>query len=831
MTDLHLLSTSFKNNSQQLEGINEKIALDLPSRQRSCAAVSTPAACVNKAIHHIQDLEVKVEEAFQWYDQLYRLEKVPRDTDIKSVEEARWLSASSEQKAEPSFFLEAIQPLKQKTAAVLAEATELVTRLENERKEAEEALELERRRKKKLYQHADYLSLWRLQQLPIAVQREWEKYSQDVTELQWHIEEKNLQLQDAVNQLTKIDSANAKILEHIDFMKKYSPLLGEKLSFESDSIVEVKKKYTETKTVYDIVHEKLVSVKAINEELTVECEQKRKSMSEQILSAEDMVDHLMRQIKDAEKFYADLCAKINEKKEEILQHKKRLEELIKQEADAKADLLSWQDKVRRLNLKIDEQENENKILLDGYLEEMQNMQSSKTTQDSDIKNLKDKLMRYLQEITRLQDESKRLHDENGTFLQKFRDSSKRKVGYQTEIQVLRKNIRRLEDHLKRVNTDLYTTDLNYDDAKDKLEELSQNIAKEKMRFKNLEDNIKQKIKDEVSAWKLTQKRVKALKADLAKSQKEHAKLKEKIQKKLAELDRLVAEQTEILTKNKEKQKNLSQEIASLKQKIKELDEKEKKIKEELEDQKKCFQNLLNYIQEKYLDISNQLAKVNEDIAKYQNEINKLTALNKGTQKQMDTTEKSIAELRIKYAKIKSKEQNAQTLVDFLHNRLDYIEKKVKTDNRIFEAQLWKRQENLKAKKNTLKDTMDENLRLAQEYQMLQLCFLNNKNEFTDFYDHKVRAEAALRDQQQLSQLQRKLHRVLVKYFKLQALYNQARLAKFQAASHENVQKILAVQEGLSETLEHTDTFLKSLTDGSSTWKDNANNDCVLDAEG
>lgn len=68
-------------------------------------------------------------------------------------------------------FFKDIQPLKQKTTAVLAESTELVTRLEHECKAAEEALEAEIRRRKKLYLHSDYLSLWRLQQLPIAVQK------------------------------------------------------------------------------------------------------------------------------------------------------------------------------------------------------------------------------------------------------------------------------------------------------------------------------------------------------------------------------------------------------------------------------------------------------------------------------------------------------------------------------------------------------------------------------------------------------------------------------------------------------------------------------------
>ncbi|XP_062836475.1 coiled-coil domain-containing protein 178 isoform X3 [Anolis carolinensis] len=764
MTDLHLFSATSKNSSQLREGINEQISLDIPSKQRSCAAVNTPSACVNKAVHHIKDLEVKVEETLQWNDNLYLLETVSRDREIRNVEEAEksWLSVSSELKVEQPSYLKDIQPLKQKTTAVLAEVTELVTRLEKERKEAQEGLEFERRRKKKLYLYADNLSLWRLQQLPIAVQKEWENYSEDIAELQWHFEEKKQQLHDAVNQLTKIESANAKILENIEFMKKYSPLLGEKLAYETESMEEIKKKYEQTKAVYDIVHVKLVNAIALSEELTEECKKKRKSMSEQLQSAEEMLNSLRKAIKDIDILYADLCAKIKENMGAILQQKKHLEYLIKQEARTKADVQSWQDKARRLSLKIAEQESENKTLTDEYLEEVKDIESTKTRRDSDIEDLKRKLRHYLQEIKSLEDESKRIYGENGDFLQKFRDSSRRKVGYQAEIQVLHKNIRRLEEHLKRVTKEFFATELGFDDVKTKLDELSQNIIKERLRFKNLQDNVKKQIKDEVSAWKLTQ------------------------------------------------------EIENLKRKIQELDEKEKIIKEDLDEQKNCFQKLLKDIQGKYLDISNQLIKVNEDIAKYKKQIEKVTVLNQGTQNLVNVVEKCLAGLRRKYDKIKSKEQNAQTLVDFLHERLDCVEKKVKKDNRIFEGRLWKRQQDLKAKERSLIEATDENLRLAQEYQMLQLCYLNRKNELMDFYEHKVQAEAALRDQQQFSRLQRKLHRALVKYFKLQALHSQAGLAKFQAASHENAQKILAVQRGLSEAVGHADIFLKSLTDGSST---------------
>lgn len=59
-------------------------------------------------------------------------------------------------------------------------------------------------------------------------------------------------MQDAVNQLAKIEVANEKIQESIDFMKKYSPLLGEKLSYEDNCIEEIKKAYEEVNKVDNI---------------------------------------------------------------------------------------------------------------------------------------------------------------------------------------------------------------------------------------------------------------------------------------------------------------------------------------------------------------------------------------------------------------------------------------------------------------------------------------------------------------------------------------------------------------------------------------------------
>lgn len=51
------------------------------------------------------------------------------------------------------------------------------------------------------------------------------------------------------------------------------------------------------------------------------------------------------ELKETDMLYADINNKIHRLREEILENENRLEELIKQEADTKADLNSWRDKV------------------------------------------------------------------------------------------------------------------------------------------------------------------------------------------------------------------------------------------------------------------------------------------------------------------------------------------------------------------------------------------------------------------------------------------------------------------------------------------------------
>ena len=77
---------------------------------------------------------------------------------------------------------------------------------------------------------------------------EHEMYVQDTLELQWHFDCKSHQLQQVQNQILKIETVNRKIQEDIDFMKKHSPLLEEKLHLEGEAVKDVILAYEKVNT-------------------------------------------------------------------------------------------------------------------------------------------------------------------------------------------------------------------------------------------------------------------------------------------------------------------------------------------------------------------------------------------------------------------------------------------------------------------------------------------------------------------------------------------------------------------------------------------------------
>lgn len=68
---------------------------------------------------------------------------------------------------------------------------------------------------------------------------EYERCARDTLELQWHFDCKSRQLRQVQNQILKIEAVSRRIQEDVDFMKKHSPLLEEKLNLEGEAVKDV----------------------------------------------------------------------------------------------------------------------------------------------------------------------------------------------------------------------------------------------------------------------------------------------------------------------------------------------------------------------------------------------------------------------------------------------------------------------------------------------------------------------------------------------------------------------------------------------------------------
>ncbi|CAM9273744.1 unnamed protein product, partial [Bubo scandiacus] len=461
----------------------------ITTRQRSCAFVNTPLPCINKAVHHIQELELKMGKFFQQYNYVFKDEKIPWVTKQVSAEsvEDNWFSLSTKL----DFKEAGVSPedgktltLKQETEALLLEVTELIKRLEADREEAEKALELEKQRRKKLDMKIDCMSLWRLQELPAAVQKEYEMCTQDTLELQRHFDCKSRQLQQVQSQILNIETVNRKIQEDIDFMKKHSPLLEEKLNLEGKAVKDVLLAYEKTSKRYNDVSCELMEIQKTMTRIGEESEKKIKSISilpdflkrqkvssyelscfnpSRQLSPTQLLSHSPQvgwggksegnELKHSEFIWTEYCMKLKETEEKIIKDEKHLEELVKQKAEIQEDAKCWNSKIEDLNNKIAAQGDESIKISDASSEVITAVEELKSTRESDLQNIKQKLLSTNEALDILKHEDEELEGENEEFLQKFANSSRKKKAYQSEVETLCKSMCQIEQQIERLNED------------------------------------------------------------------------------------------------------------------------------------------------------------------------------------------------------------------------------------------------------------------------------------------------------------------------------------------------------------------------------------------
>ncbi|XP_076991797.1 coiled-coil domain-containing protein 178 isoform X7 [Tamandua tetradactyla] len=319
-----------ENKMTNTEGVNKGIYFSYPSRRHSCASVNMPAPCVNKMISHIQDVESKIQEHLKRFGTAFEKWSITSSTkDLKEDWSSSSILSVKEVKTE-EVEDEKCPELKQEMETLLSEAIHLIKSLETDRAEAEEALKKQRLRRKKVNMKIDSWSIWRLQKLPSAVQKEHEAHLKDIIELRWYLEDNAHQLKQTEEQKTQLEETNAKIQADIDYMSKYGPLLDLKRKQEVEALKECFYKKFEVMELHKQVHGELEEAMEQCKNAEVKAKEIKEHMEADLKSDETSIEVFKREIEKLKNMYIHYCSSVQNVNIDIEENKEAVTVALKE---------------------------------------------------------------------------------------------------------------------------------------------------------------------------------------------------------------------------------------------------------------------------------------------------------------------------------------------------------------------------------------------------------------------------------------------------------------------------------------------------------------------
>ncbi|XP_063779738.1 coiled-coil domain-containing protein 178 isoform X2 [Pseudophryne corroboree] len=818
---------------RRMYGFGENMSSEDLVRRRSCELVNTPLPCVNKAIHHIEKLEVKIKEWFLQNEGIPQKKSIKWASSESGIDGVRDITAESTvlhitgvgliDKGEDF-------PLKQYTEDVISEVIQLIWRLEVDHQEAEEALKLEKKRKQGLTTQIDTLSQWKLSTLPEAVQKEYDACAEDLSELQWHVFCKKQELENAQDKAAKTEAVNVKLKKEIDFIRKQRPLLEQKLNHEGDATSRIQQAQSEATRLLNAAEVKLEASRMSFEKVTAEANRERSDMAAKVGEVKRTLQVCRGNLQNAENIWTECTSDLLDTDRKIEDGKMLYSELLNEKQQVTESETSWNQQVTDLKYELDDQEKKYTDLTNIYSRLSQEMEIMEADFQTRLSDLEQQLHEKLHTLRDLEYENKTLTLENEDISTKISNSYRMRSKLEADIQRMQKSLVRKEEQTNDVLKELAKVSVQHTASKAKLIELEEQLSKEETRLKALVDTLRKRIIEEVKSGQVTLARINAMMAERQQKQEENRKIKAELVKKVEEVEQPLAQLEAELIKLTHLYNKKSEELRMVRQQKQQCDKEFSLESQELEHQKKNLQQQLHTTQMQISEVSGQLKNTMEHTEKCQKSTCDLIQYGNIIGNTIKATENAIAKLQQNSNIQELKLNNVKDTSEYLLKEIDMSTQHMNARKRDYDLQMKIRQEAQKQSLGALQAALDENAALVKEYQTLQTSYLDEKDKQLGIFESRLSMEATVRDYLQISVLQSRMHQALVEFFKQQGLYNQAGLARFQAASQENAQKILDVQEEMSKTIQHISAFLTSVTDGSPREDSKENKQSIWHAE-
>ncbi|XP_073926159.1 coiled-coil domain-containing protein 178 isoform X2 [Castor canadensis] len=573
------------------EEVNKGIYFSYPCRRHSCAVVNIPAPCVNKMISHIDEVESKIQEHLKQFET--SLEEWTRTSSTKDLKED-WAVATP---VIPEERDEKCPELKQEMETLLSEAIHLIKSLETDRAEAELALKQQKSRRKRISMKIDSWSIWKLQELPLAVQREHEAYAKDIIELRWHIEDRTHQLEQLEKQKTKLKEANAKIQEDIDYMREHSTFLEAKQKQEKETLKEQYNKKHEVMELLRRVHEELEEAKKECENAKLKLSQIEEEIKQSISRDEASLMTYKKELDKLNGLFSYYNTSIQNANVKIEKNEETVSEVMKETKSSTHELSALVKQLDDLKKLFEQLSWKQKYYKNQYLQTLNDFYAAKKTWDIELSNVEKDYSDISIAHNKLLEENRWLKSEMDSIVEKTNESIKKKQEYEMEIQSLLKLKQKNAICLKELYKEAYRIGAFFVGTKYKTDELEEKIAETRRKFKGREEFLKKLTRGEVAAGIVIQ----ALR-DILKRKNQVQKSVEKTKKKL----RSRGKKTRVvLTETADKHSTVYKELEITKSKTITFNTKIQELKKELkemEEQKINFDKKLEILNNEFLDV-------------------------------------------------------------------------------------------------------------------------------------------------------------------------------------------------------------------------------------
>ncbi|CAJ1072422.1 coiled-coil domain-containing protein 178 [Xyrichtys novacula] len=787
-------------------------------RRRTCVLLNSPSPYVNTVIYHIQEFKMTVEN---WFRQAGKYHPHPLDQDKHCYGKTlRFQSRDSDSDSVTSteLFVEGIaisarercplSPLLKNINDVLGEVVYLIERLEADRQYAEEALHKEKRRKHILEDEVDSISLWKQQEHSFAVQKEHEACIRDITELQWQLKVEREKLVQAQEKLSHTEVLNQRLHEDISFAKKQGPIVKQNMELQRGIINEINTAQAEADEVYSKTQSELMQVKEELKKLELEVNNEKKSMDHVLLSMKNQLTNKGEELNSLMVLEKSLHTEIEDAETAVIQTEEKCAAITQSIPETTELMKTGKDQIVELKYHIEEEVRKNKKLKEKLISLQEHIEKARLSGEAEVSCIEEQLRSKCNAFTAL-------CEENLGFEQDIED-------YKRKLSESEKTVRQMSEEKKQMLQKIIDNDRQWEKAKEevtdvvaqhsvtrtKLEEQEQRTFMEEQRARKEIENLKKDLTGQTTALELLKAHCEDLNEELYRHQRCSALTNQKLQKEFDE----ASSATKTLETKVEKIRLLTEkfERTESEQKISLINlDQEKKLKC---DRLRAAEDLHAATVKRYENILDRISGLTEKSKEYQvasDEMEKIAEIIPG----------NIEDLKSVFDVVEFKNKSAALIMSTLQSDINNCQQRTQRSMQTHTAHLTARKQEMEDTKDTLKIALQENEQLASKYEKLKRILTEAKQESVSVLGEKNHTHDAFHCCTQLSLLQKRMHKALVKYFKQRSLYSQAELDRCQALSQETDQKIKTAQGGLSEDIQLISAFLQTLTDDSTTTSD------------